>query len=206
MGVYKELYDRYLEVKTKHFTPQMTLLELGDQDILFEGPASKFRELEQSYYKQWASLDLHDRPGVTLKDLSILENDLGQWDVLTNFGTSEHVEPELGHYNCWKNIHNWTVVSGYAMHDVPEAGSWPGHCRFRYSLDFFNEFKEIGYEITELVQVPYPQQGNLIFCCMKKIKEVEFFDYAVFNSLIAADYDTDWNLIASENNPKNLTF
>lgn len=206
MGVYKELFDNYTNLKVKYFSTEMSLLELGDQDMIFDSGYSKLRDCEQSYYSKWTSLDLHNRPGVFIQDLADLSNNVGQWDVVTNFGTSEHVEPEQGHYNCWKNIHTWTKVGGYSVHDVPEAGSWPGHCRFYYSFEFFNEFRKIGYEILELKQVPYPQQGNLIFCCLKKVKETEFFNYTTFTSLITTDYNTDSNLVASENNPKNLTF
>ncbi len=206
MGVYRDLFDNYSSAKAKYFTPEMSLLELGDQDIIFNDVYSKFRDKERSYYKKWASLDLHDRAGVTALDLADVSSDIGQWDIITNFGTSEHVEPEQGHYNCWLNIHRWTKVQGYSMHDLPEVGSWPNHCRYYYNLDFFNSFTDIGYEILHTTQVPYPQQGNLVFCLMKKIKEVDFFDYNAFNKLISIDTNVNSATIASENNPKNLKF
>jgi hypothetical protein len=206
MGVYKELFNNYEDIKAKYFTSKMSLLELGDQDILYNAPHTKFRDQEQQHYSKWVSIDLHNRAGVTIQDLADTTNSIGQWDIVTNFGTSEHVEPEQGHYNCWVNVHRWTKLQGYSMHDLPETNSWLGHCRFYYDLAFFSSFEKIGYQIIQLTQIPYPEQGNLIFCFMKKVKEVGFFDYETFSKMIIVDTGNNSGVVAPENNPKNLTF
>lgn len=208
MGVSSLLYEKYLSVKESHFSESMEFLEIGDQDVIFgENRGRKMRDLEGSYYSKWESIDLHEREGVIIKDLSIGHNDeYLKWDVVSNFGTSEHVEPEIGHYNCWKNIHDWTKIGGYSIHEIPEVGSWKGHCRFYYDLDFFKRFEKIGYAIIDLCQIEYEKNGNLVFCLMKKITEKPFFDIAEFNDIITIDGDTTSSIVASENNPKGLTF
>lgn len=185
----------------------MEFLEIGDQDIIFgENRGRKMRDLEGSYYSKWESIDLHKRSGVTIKDLSIEHTDEYLWDIVSNFGTSEHVEPKTGHYNCWKNIHEWTKIGGYSIHEIPEIGSWKDHCRFYYDFDFFRKFEKIGYIIIDLCHIEYEKNGNLIFCLMKKLEEKSFFAPIEFDSMVKIEEGTSSSVIASENNPKGLIF
>jgi hypothetical protein len=207
MGVSKLAFDKFKEFKGKYFNSHMKLLELGDQDVIFEPYFNlKMRELEGKNFKKWASYDLHSRSGVTIKDLSIVAEDTNKWDIITNFGTSEHVEPEIGQYNCWKNMHNWLNLDGYIIHEIPEVGSWPNHCRYYTDKNFFENFQKIGYEIVENSTIYYQQNGNLSFAILKKKIEYPFFDIDLFNSIIHIDYNNTSSIIAKENNPKNLLF
>jgi hypothetical protein len=207
MGISLQLFNKYNKIKTL-FNSNMTLLELGDQDICFNPHyGKKFRNSnEKFFYKDWKTLDLHERNGVTIKDLSILNNDIGKWDIITNFGTSEHVEPEVGHYNCWKNIHNWLFLGGYSIHELPEVGAWPNHCRYYYNEDFFNHFTKIGYEIIENSTIFYEDNGNLRFCIMKKIKDISFFSNLFFDKIVHIEKNNTSITINPENNPKGLIF
>jgi hypothetical protein len=207
MGISKQLFEIYEKLKINKFNSLMKLLELGDQDIVFGNLyGTKLRNLESKNYKKWVSYDLHQRNGVTIKDLSIISDSDEKWDIITNFGTSEHVEPEIGQYNCSKNMHNWLNLNGYIVHEIPEKGSWPNHCRYYTDINFFNEFLKIGYEIIENSMIYYHGNGNLSFAVLKKIKEMDFFDYDYFMSLIYTDKNNTSNVINSENNPKNLIF
>jgi len=207
MGVSNLLYEKYLLIKEKHFSEDMEFLEIGDQDVIFgENKGRKMRDIEGPYYTKWESVDLHKREGVTIKDLSVEHTDEYLWDVISNFGTSEHVEPKKGHYNCWKNIHMWTKIGGYSIHEIPEIGSWKGHCRFYYDFDFFKNFEKIGYVIIDLCQIEYENNGNLVFCLMKKVKKKSFFNQVEFDDMVKIDEGTTSLIVASENNPKGLTF
>jgi hypothetical protein len=57
----------------------------------------------------------------------------GAFDVVTNFGTSEHVD--RSQYWCWRNIHELCTTNGLMLHQIPEVGAWPGHGRWHYKLD-----------------------------------------------------------------------
>jgi hypothetical protein len=199
MGISRILYSEYLDFKSKILTEDLDLLELGDQDVCFHGlDKAKFRENESNSFRKWVSLDLHNRPGVNVKDLSVIDKDFETFDIVTNFGTSEHVEPEIGHYNCWLNMHNWTKKNGYSIHEVPEIGGWKNHCRFYYTMDFFMAFKNIGYHIECLKANFYEDQGNLIFCILKKDTDLEFMSFDDFNKLIKIER-TSSDLIAINN-------
>ena len=69
------------------------------------------------------------------------------FDVVTNFGTSEHC---FNQYQVFKNIHNSCRVGGHMLHTVPTQG-WGGHCFFRYDRNFFLDLSDAnGYEIIFL--------------------------------------------------------
>lgn len=207
MGVSNPLYIKYLEAREKYFTHEMELLEIGDQDIIFgENSGRKMRDIEKSFYQKWETIDLHQREGVTIRDLSVEKEESYSWDIVSNFGTSEHVEPEEGHYICWKNIHKWTKLGGYSIHEIPESGSWKNHCRFYYDLNFFRSFESVGYEIIDLCQINYKGNGNLVFCLMKKNEERDFFSTEIFKGIIKIEEGVSSTTIAAENNPKGLVF
>lgn len=204
MGVSLELYNRYNKFINEN-KQIVTTLELGDQEIYFGGAyGQKFRTYMRSNPNNWTTIDLHKVDGVKLKDLSIIDENFGQYDLVTNFGTSEHVEYEVGQYNCWINIHNWTKVGGYQIHEIPEWGSWKNHCRYFYTNEFFKSFENIGYSIIELNPIPYPGQGNLLYCVLKKNVEKSFFDYDTFYNLVKFD-QISLGSVAQMNNPKRLS-
>lgn len=179
------------------------IIELGDQDIVIDNGQldsnHKFRNDNINKFKSWRTLDLHLIDGVEIFDLSILSNEKNCADIITNFGTSEHIEENIGQYNCWLNIHNFLKNGGYAIHMVPPPNYWINHCRYYYTKQFFQNFENFGYDIIEL-EMTY---NNLLLCIMKKIKNIDFMSYDNFiNNIIFIN--TDYNNIDPKNNPKNL--
>jgi len=95
---------------------------------------------------------------------------LGRWnerfDLLNNYGTSEHVYDQ---YHCFKNAHDITKVDGVMIHAVPHVGSWPAHCLFWYSSTFFsrlaviNNYKFISEEVR-----PKPKPDRELVCAILK--------------------------------------
>jgi hypothetical protein len=94
------------------------------------------------------------------------------FDIVTNAGTTEHVEPLKAQYQCFKNIHESLKVGGVAVHMVPDAralerdGSWGGHCRTYYRSEFFEMLAEYHrYRIVRSKRV----NG---LCCVGLVKTV----------------------------------
>lgn len=124
------------------------MLELGDQVIdetenLLEATGKEYFENRGVRH---VSLDLNGLHGALKVDLAKpIENPdwLGAFDIVTNSGTSEHIEPFEAQYECFRNIHNCLRRGGIAVHLVPdvveleERGFWKGHCNYYYSHDFF---------------------------------------------------------------------
>lgn len=117
----------------------LRMAELGNQkmrsDVLGHSIAAK--KFFTAMGIDHTSIDINGKDGALPIDLRepITRKDLlGTFDLVTNFGTIEHVSRQ---YPAWKNVHELAKSGGLFLHLVPEAGSWPGHCEFRYDERFF---------------------------------------------------------------------
>lgn len=135
-------------------TTGLRMLELGN--LMIKQPGRP-RQTAKTYFQtlgfEHTSFDLNARDGALPIDLSqpVPDRFHGRFDIVTNSGTSEHVEPLDGQYNCFANIHNCLRPGGLMVHIVPEAGSFPGHCPFYYTPDFFQALADLNdYEIQQL--------------------------------------------------------
>lgn len=129
------------------------VVELGDQkihdDVLtsFSGDRLWAKDLFEAVGAHHYSIDWHGQNGAYPLDLSKPIEDkfwLGRFDMLTNFGTIEHVSNQ---YECWRNAHNLLRPNGLFIHSLPV--DWPAdHCDYLYSRDFvFNLAVANKYEI-----------------------------------------------------------
>jgi hypothetical protein len=182
---------------------ELVLIELGIQASYDNLEFIYLRDVLSKEYKEYLSIDLHNVKNVTICDLSVSQPDLFKCDILTNIGTSEHVEYEEGQYNCWLNIHNWLKIGGTAIHELPKIGSWKGHCRYYIDESFFNNFMKYGYTILEL-KIHTHTPGDSVWCVLKKRTQCKFMNYEEFFSNIHTDMSINLKNIPSENNPKSL--
>jgi hypothetical protein len=156
-----------------------SVLELGNQTFVNEC-ISKFKEeligfnnltpvkkFVQSFGKTHVSIDitgLDDSLSFDLNNEKI--PDIGTFDLVTNFGTTEHIEPNQ--YEPFLHIHNLCKIDGIMLHEVPVKGGWDGHCKFYYDDNFFIKLaSENNYEILEIKKNNY-DVGDLIFVALQK--------------------------------------
>ena len=120
------------------------MVELGDQKL------NERVALSISGERVWAKdyfeamgfhhycIDLHGMNGSFAVDLSEPITDRfwrsHKFDVLTNLGTSEHVNDQR---ECWTNIDMLVKKGGAFIHVVPESGQLPNHSQFYYTDQFF---------------------------------------------------------------------
>lgn len=187
MGLTKYSYDllmRYAKTGNQ-------MLELGNQTIYFGDDYGKpakpmFEKMGFSHI----SIDLNGEDGAVKSDLSIktyytIMVNCRAFDIVTDFGTSEHIKPSL--YACWWNKHTNCKYGGYIISENPKTGNWKGHGYWYYTEEFYrNLAKAQGYEIMELGE--HPAMGNTtdgwnIYCVLKKIKSNSFITKAQFNKL-----------------------
>jgi len=184
----------------------LDLLELGDQEIHDSSIGilnSKLRNAKIFNTKSYIVYDLHEREGVEIYDLSIIHEEYKKFDVITNFGTTEHVEPQQGQYNCWLNVHNLLKINGIIINIVPcSNGGWEDHCRYYYNDLFFKQFEQIGYSILEYKIIA----DRNCFCVLKKINNSKFLSEKEFWKNIIFKEENNSNIIYFDNNPKNLKF
>jgi hypothetical protein len=70
----------------------------------------------------YLALDIFEAEDCMLFDLntdSVPENLRGQFDLVTNFGTSEHI---FDQYRIFMAVHEFTKTGGLIYHDVPMGG------------------------------------------------------------------------------------
>ena len=173
--------------------PGRSMIELGDQVIL-AGERPIRERTGKSYFQSrgvnHVSVDLNGRHGAIRCDLAhpVLRPEwLGAFDVVTNAGTTEHVEPYEAQYECFKNAHDLLAVRGIAVHIVPDVeeleahGRWRNHCRYYYSQDFFQMLAEQnGYRLVSSKVV-----SGLRRVCLEKTVDAPFMkDRVLFLSKI----------------------
>jgi len=158
------------------------MLELGDQVI--EDPDIA-EQTGKEYFSnrgfEHISVDTNGLHGAIVRDLTRPEEFQdwhGAWDILTNIGTTEHVEPFESQYDCFGIIHDCIKIGGIAIHLIPdvyerdERGAWKNHCRFYYSETFFEMLaRECGYELLSNTVI-----NGLRCATVKKTKDIPFLD------------------------------
>jgi len=87
---------------------------------------------------EYWSFDIADGYKTEILDFntqSLPDHHRNAWDLVLNFGTTEHVFDQL---NSFKIIHEATKVGGTIFHQLPSVG-YIDHCYFNYSAPFFFE-------------------------------------------------------------------
>src|SRR5580692_573975 len=103
-------------------------------------PLSESAPLARQFWEwlgfQYASIDIDGSPNSIPLDLNY--DTLPDWaqkkfDVVTNFGTTEHIANQL---NAFRVIHDLTAPGGIMIHVVPAQGMF-NHGLINYNLKFF---------------------------------------------------------------------
>lgn len=141
----------------------MRMLELGNQ-YLYLDPPSDIPHLTPA--KGWfeargvdhTSIDLNGKDGAIALDLSKPLLGWKPFDVVTNFGTAEHVSD---YWQCLKNMHDLTRIGGLMFHVSPAKDHWPGHGMHYVNLLTFKILSELcGYDVAFIER--HPSMGNFI--------------------------------------------
>jgi hypothetical protein len=143
--------------KISHKFKNIKMLELGDQVIHEKHDRRTGKEYFVKKGFNHTSVDLNGLHGSLIKDLSV-PSQFTEWnnyfDIITNAGTTEHVEPYKRQWEAFSIIHKCLKPRGIAVHILPEInsrdnnGTWIDHCHYYYSFDFFKKLaKRCDYEI-----------------------------------------------------------
>lgn len=151
------------------------------EDRLLEGLSGSMCELgskRAGVFKRWftqegwahVSIDLNGEGGALKLDLQERIDPLligGPFDVVTNFGTTEHVDDQRA---VWKNVHELVKVGGHLISTTPFPGDWPNHGRWYPPVEWYREFAQVnGYEIEqEFLQIDRLKQKTTCFRMRKK--------------------------------------
>jgi hypothetical protein len=158
-----------------------SVIELGSQNLYTGNEVDP--PFASTWYKargiKYESIDMAGDNGAMRLDLSKPISLKKSFDLVTDFGTSEHVvrmqdyesvefhsgyinsiypkgevkisDIETGFYNCMKNKHNLLAKGGICVSENPLTGSWPGHGYSYYTEEFYTELcRLMGYQLLEV--------------------------------------------------------
>jgi len=158
---------------------EIMMAELGNQ-ILPESPLRTAKKYFQSLGVFHVSIDLNGNDGAEKLDLSKpLLQFRPEWDgifnIVTNFGTSEHIE--RGQWQTFRNMHDLCKDGGVMIHMVPLTGNWHKHSHYYYTKQFFTELTAAcGYTMLYNMIAEYPTRKKQAQVCaiLKKNSETAF--------------------------------
>ena len=181
---------------------EVKMLELGSQRLVkksFNDRSIKKFENSKKYFQSFGmehvSFDINNKWESLYVDLSKVQEDWqGYFDILTNYGTTEHVRG--GQYQAFKNVHNFVRVGGIMCHCNPMVGriqlGHPVYDSVYYHEDFYQKLADLnGYEVIEMQVMKdlrrNKKKGGNITCILKKINDEPFCSEADFWRLNAID-------------------
>lgn len=170
--------------------------ELGSQNLYRAQDDREKPPFASELYKElgisYGCIDMAGDNNASTMDLSKDQiGELKRFDLVTDFGTSEHVVADAemysvpfhdghinsmypkaeplhedirhGYYNCWKNKHNLLSVGGIMINVNPKTENWPGHGYTYIDKVFYLRLAELmGYEIYWLNENPAMGNDNAL--------------------------------------------
>ena len=129
----------------------ISMIELGNQRVITGAKESTAKEYFTNVGMHHTSIDINGEDGALPLDLRCPElfyDFRCKYDVLTNLGVTEHVEPIDKQYECFSIIHDVVKPGGIIIHIVPDveeldmSGAWANHCTIYYMKEFFEKLAE----------------------------------------------------------------
>lgn len=137
---------------------EFSVCELGAQELAYgeRRPAHvMYRELGCARY---VSIDGNGK-GTFLHDLNVPLPKHETFDLVTDFGTGEHVFDQA---QVWRTVHALTKVGGHIGVIRPEQG-YPGHCFYRTDECLFRDIAAAnGYALLKLERIDAKRGSNLL--------------------------------------------
>lgn len=127
-------------------------------------------------YKRWferigmlhVSVDLNGQDGALKRDLR-QPLDLGEFDMVTNFGTTEHVSDQEP---VWRNVVE--SCRNVIVSTTPKPGTYKGHGMLYPTMEFYTELARLnGFELERLYEEP-TKKGVLICARLSRRGRVPF--------------------------------
>jgi SAM-dependent methyltransferase len=144
-----------------------SMLELGNKRARGQRP---YKIAFQRLGIRHVSVDLNGLDGALKLDLRRPLN-LGMFDVVTNFGTSEHVSDQPA---VWRNMVEAVKLDGVLVSHTPHAG-WENHGMFYPTIRFYLALAELnGFVFERGPTISHQQSGTLCWVRMRRIMERPF--------------------------------
>lgn len=159
--------------------PEISMGELGN--IYAFGKWKTFKDYFTSLGVDHWSFDWNGEDGAIQVNLAA-PIECKPFDIVTNWGTSEHV---YGQYGCFRNVDGMCRKGGVMAHIVPLERTWPGHCFYYYTEEFFRELaKACDYKVLRLdLDHSRGRRKRMVRALLAKTREDFPIDEELFNAL-----------------------
>jgi len=188
MGISKTVF--YLIDKAISLTPHgepdgLSMCEFGQIEIR-EDVGINFT-IAKKYFEsigvKHTSFDIAGKYGSIPVDLSkpVKSEWHGQFDMVTNFGTIEHVNSSQ--YWAFRNMHELCMRGGVMVHTLPLAGTYKGHCKYYYTTTYINNLARMNNYRVILNEVRIRNESknqSLICSILMKSFDNEFINEGEF--------------------------
>lgn len=147
-----------------------SVCELGDQWVTHTDP----HILAADFYRglgcgRYVSIDGNGR-GTLTWDLNTPLKKLGKFDLVTDFGTGEHVFDQA---QVWRSIHRLTKMGGYIAFDRPTQG-YEGHCFYRVDESWYRDIAEANDYLVKRLERATTKRGELVRGVFKRLNANDF--------------------------------
>ena len=171
MGILADSLDM---VRALELPRRFAVCELGDQFVTEPMPRVLAREVyQQMGCGRYVSIDangLNDALPMDLNKPIRSRTLVGRFDLVTDFGTGEHVFDQK---TVWFNVHNMCKPGGVVAFDRPCQG-YDGHCYYLISEELIRDLADANeYEILTLSYRDMPR-GRLIRGAMRRTSKKKF--------------------------------
>lgn len=136
-----------------------SMLELGNKRGTEHEPYKPFFEARGIRH---VSVDLNGLDGALALDLRRPLN-LGRFDMVTNIGTSEHVDQQEP---VWKNIVDAALDVIVCI--TPAPGNWPGHGLFYPTEDFYMRLAALNGFTIKTLRKDGPKGRKLVYARLER--------------------------------------
>jgi hypothetical protein len=155
MGIWQSMAD---DIAALPLPKRFSVVELGSQQLCYgeRGPASAlYKALGCGRYE---AIDGNGQ-GTILHDLNLPLPNIGTFDLVTDFGTGEHIFDQA---QVWRTVHALAKVGGYIGVIRPEQG-YPAHCYYRTDECLFRDIAAAnGYQIVKLERIHATRGSNIL--------------------------------------------
>lgn len=152
--------------------PHFAVCELGDQYVTC---TAKPHRLAREFYRtlgcrRYESIDGNGRGTLTFDLNSTWKGKVGEFDLVTDFGTGEHI---FNQAQVWRTLHLLAKPTGYLVFDRPTVG-YPGHGFYLCDEGLFRDVAAANhYRIRHLSRRP-TTRGELVCGVFQKTGDRPF--------------------------------
>ena len=166
MDALSPFHNRQLEWELYSPLVCTTMLELGNK----KNKELTYKAFFTSLGFAHTSVDWNGQDGALRRDLREPLN-LGTFDMVTNIGTTEHVD---GQFGVWKNVCEAMHVGSVLVSGTPKPGDWRWHGTWYPETQFFEALAFLnGLEVERLYIAGEAPRRN-VMARLRRIADMSF--------------------------------